>query len=65
MSSASMNWICKAQDVILREALTNSVLDIVGTVYHLVICMQSNKINNVVLMGMFYSALILADFGTW
>ena len=30
-----------------------SVLDTVGTVYHLVIYMQSNKIYNVVLMSKF------------
>ena len=35
-------------------------LDIEGSVYHLVIYMQSNKIHNVVLMGEFYSALKLA-----
>ena len=34
-------------------------LDIVGTVYHLVIYMQSNKIHSVVLMSKFYSALTL------
>ena len=36
------------------------LLDIVGTVYHLVIYMQSNKIRNVVLMSEFYSALKVA-----
>ena len=36
------------------------LLDIVGTVYHLVIYMQSNKIHNVVLMSKFYSAFNLA-----
>ena len=36
------------------------VCDTVGTVYHLVIYMQSNKIHNVVLMTKFYSALTLA-----
>ena len=34
-------------------------LDIVGSVYHLVIYMQANKIHNVVLMCKFYSALML------
>ena len=32
-------------------------VDIVGTVYHLVIYMQANKIHSVVLMSKFYSAL--------
>ena len=36
------------------------VFDIVGTVYHLVIYMQSNKIHKVFLMSEFYSALMLA-----
>ena len=36
-------------------------LDIVGTVYHLVIYMQSNKIHNVVLMSKFYSALFVSS----
>ena len=36
------------------------LLDIVRTVYHLVICMQSNKIHSVFLMSEFYSALMLA-----
>ena len=35
-------------------------LHILGTVYHLVIYMQSNKIHNVVLMSKFYSELMLA-----
>ena len=35
-------------------------LDTVGTVYHLVIYMQSNKIHKVILMSKFYSALMLA-----
>jgi hypothetical protein len=38
----------------------NIDIDIVGTVYHLVIYMQSNKIHSVVLMSKFYSALMLA-----
>ena len=33
------------------------VLDIVGSVYHLVVYKQSYKIHNVVLMSKFYSAL--------
>ena len=36
-------------------------LDIVGTVYHLVIYMQSNKIHSVVLMSKFYSALFVSS----
>ena len=36
-------------------------LDIVGSVYHLVIYMQSNKIHNVVLMSKFYSALFVSS----
>ena len=36
-------------------------LDTVGTVYHLVIYMQSNKTHNVVLMSKFYSALFVSS----
>ena len=35
--------------------------DTVGTVYHLVIYMQSNKIHNVVLRSKFYSALFVSS----
>ena len=37
-----------------------TTLDIVGTVYNLVICMQSNKIHKVFLMIEFYSSHMLA-----
>ena len=40
-----------------REAKHTFNLDIVGTVYHLVIYMQSNKMHNVVLMSKFIQHL--------
>ena len=44
----------------LRKYQSQSTLDTVGTVYHLVMYVQSNKIHKVFLMSEFYSALLLA-----
>ena len=48
------------KSIIWKYHVSSFGTDIVGTVYHLVIYMQSNKIHNVVLMSKFYSALMLA-----
>ena len=53
-----MKWMLKSMVLFCRPS---THLDIVGTVYHLVIYMQSNKIHNVVLVSKFYSALFVSS----
>ena len=52
--------MCWTNNSIEIQAM-NSRLDIVGSVYHLVTYMQSNKIHSVVLMSKFYSALFVSS----
>ena len=52
-SAFGLRNVCVDSLVPYKESLvTSSTLDIVGTVYHLVIYMQSNKIHFVYLVGL-------------
>ena len=51
-------WVLVSESLVIMLGNKHNKLDIVGTVYHLVMYMQSNKIHKAILMSEFYSALM-------